>query len=458
MLSTYLVHVHTMPAISINTFDPLTLSVLLAIASCTIFLLYWASSKHRQAKIGSSVTKLPEPTPAQYLALAAPLPQRGTHAAVRQTWLELVEESGGQWPPKPTWSYPTPLLQDLHKLAREAPLLFARRDVTSWNPDEDIHANRKWLVDRLPNSDDTLADLRSLSDQRQFIGMCCCITTLAHLYRWGALPILKQAQDDTISHLPNVLLVAMQYCNNRIGIQSTGGTATTLGYYNFDRENDLIPYSVTMNFDEASRSSELWTIKLFHEMETVVAPFYEALQTFCQEVEQGIDSRALDKGNEALKASFGFFFKNLKSPNVEKSVWSRYVQGFHGWSWDGFEGFSGNQAFLVRVLDALLGIPPVIEPTHLTRGQRRFVDSLRSVRLRELVAEKPNATKALAETIKTLKTWRMGHSKKAVHYEDVELPERKPMSGGYGTDADVGLSGMLLRMTERFKERTRLTA
>ena len=91
-------------------------------------------------------------------------------------------------------------------------------------------------------------------------------------------------------------------------------------------------------------------------------------------------------------------------------------------------------------------------------GQRKFVDNVRSVRLREQVVGKPHATKALAETIKTLKTWRLGHSKKAVYYEDIELPERKPMSGGYGADADVGLAGMILRMTQRFQERTRLTA
>lgn len=193
-------------------------------------------------------------------------------------------------------------------------------------------------------------------------------------------------------------------------------------------------------------------------MEKIASPFYECLGQFAADLEAGHDSDALEPGVQALKAAFSYFYKNLKPDVVKKSVWSRFVQGFYGWGWDGREGVSGNQAFMIRMMDACLGVTSSNRPTHLSGAQRALVWAAYDANFRTLAAPYPKASKSLSELLRMLKTWRMGHSKKALYYQDVDLPERKPQTGGYGTDADVGLEGMLARVEARLKQRTMLTA
>lgn len=390
-----------------------------------------------------------------------PTPPTTTAAAVCEAWAALEAESGGEWPPAPNWSYSNPVLQQLDDLARKAPAeKIARWDVFSWK-DSDIAENRKWLLERMPETQSILDALAEIKDQKNFAAAASCVTTLTHMYRWGVLPILRAAQLEKENHLPDVFKAPQKYVNDRLGLQTTGGCATTLGYYNYDQAADRLAYRTTGHFSEAAISTELYNTKMFWAMEDLMRPFYRSLLRFVTEVEAGKDSTALseDGGLDGLKASFGWFFKNLKSPNLEKSLWSRYVQGFHGWSFDGFEGFSGGQAFMVRVIDAVLDIPAVSKPSHLTRGQREFVDNVRGMQLRGLLVDgtKPQASRDIAEVLKALKTWRMGHRKKAVWYQDQDLPERICMNGGHGTDGDVGLQGMLANMDARLAQRTTLT-
>ncbi|CAO1638127.1 unnamed protein product [Sympodiomycopsis kandeliae] len=426
----------------------------------------------RPAHHGATITSEKQPLSTPALEKALPFgglpPPRGpitppttTAAAVKERWEDLVAESGGQWPPQPTWSYTDPTLQQIDHLARTAASeKIARWDVLTWKS-QDIIDNRKWLVERLPEKQKLLDALAGIQDQNNFIGAAVCVTTLTHMYRWAVLPILREVQLEKDNHLPDTLKAAQKYVNGRLGLQTTGGCATTLGYYNYNAATDKLEYRTTGHFSDAAISTELYNTKMFWAMEDAMKPFYRSLVRFVQEVEAGIDSTALsdDGGLAGLKASFAWFFKNLKSPNLEKTIWSRYVQGFHGWSWDGFEGFSGGQAFMIRVIDAVLDIPAVSKPSHLTRGQREFVDAVRGMQLRGVLSDgsKPQAARDIAEILKMLKTWRMGHRKKAIWYQDQELPERIAMNGGHGTDGDVGLAGMLANMDARLAQRTLLT-
>lgn len=377
---------------------------------------------------------------------------------IEEAFHGLLDEGAGTWPPTFSNDFPAPL-DSLHTFtADEVPRVVGRLDVTSLTP-QDVEVNRRWIAARLPDTEEALSAMRTL-DQKQLLGMSACVASLSHMFRWGTVPTLSAAQEDTVSHLPNMLLVAMLYLNTRLGIRSTGGTVTTMMYCNYLRDEDRLCYSIAANFDAPMQRAELWTTKLFVEVEYRAMAIYRAICQFCLEVEQGEDSEQLDLvANDELKRTFAYFHKNLIEQNVAKSVWSRYVQGYHGWSWDGFEGVSGNQAFLIRILDALLGIPAVIEPSHLSLAQRNFCDRLRAfdVRARLDGESKPKASKSIANMISILKIWRMGHSKKAIYYEDIHLDERKPMTGGYGVDADSGLEVMIERMRARLQARTKLT-
>lgn len=99
---------------------------------------------------------------------------------------------------------------------------------------------------------------------------------------------------------------------------------------------------------------------------------------------------------------------------------------------------------------------------YLPRGQVQWIQSVRDARLRHSVsADSPVATE-MADMLKTFKLWRMGHTRKAVYYEDLNLPERKPMtaSGGVGggvAQEEEGLAQMIEKLEARLKARISAT-
>ncbi|EST05414.1 hypothetical protein PSEUBRA_005087 [Kalmanozyma brasiliensis GHG001] len=101
---------------------------------------------------------------------------------------------------------------------------------------------------------------------------------------------------------------------------------------------------------------------------------------------------------------------------------------------------------------------------YLPRGQVKWIRAVREARLRTLASTTPNSPVALEmnEMLKTFKLWRMGHTRKAVYYEDLELPERKPMtaSGGVGggvAQEDEGLAQMMEKLEARLRARIAAT-
>lgn len=101
---------------------------------------------------------------------------------------------------------------------------------------------------------------------------------------------------------------------------------------------------------------------------------------------------------------------------------------------------------------------------YLPRGQVEWIQAVRSARLRALASAKADSAVAreLAEMLKTFKLWRMGHTRKAVYYEDLHLPERKPMtaSGGVGggvAGEEEGLPQMMEKLEARLRARIAAT-
>lgn len=97
---------------------------------------------------------------------------------------------------------------------------------------------------------------------------------------------------------------------------------------------------------------------------------------------------------------------------------------------------------------------------YLPRGQVNWIQAVREARLRTLASASPDSpvTAEMNEMLKTFKLWRMGHTRKAVYYEDLELPERKPMtaSGGVGggvASEDESLAQMMEKLEARLRAR-----
>ncbi|SAM82132.1 uncharacterized protein UBRO_04427 [Ustilago bromivora] len=101
---------------------------------------------------------------------------------------------------------------------------------------------------------------------------------------------------------------------------------------------------------------------------------------------------------------------------------------------------------------------------YLPRGQVNWIRSVREARLRKLASLSPHSpvTAEMKEMVKTLKLWRMGHTRKAVYYEHLDLPERKPMTASGGVGGGVagehqGLAQMMEKLEARLRARIAAT-
>ncbi|GAC95680.1 hydroxymethylglutaryl-CoA synthase [Pseudozyma hubeiensis SY62] len=375
--------------------------------------------------------------------------------SLRSLWRTLLEHSGGAWPPSPDFDLNEPVLIQLAKLAVEASSLVSRKDVEGLG-EIDIQRNRTFIDRHLPHANDVLHALRGLN-QRKFLGAASCIAFLSHLYRWGIVPVIAVAQEDIASELPSTLQTSFAYVNSRLGLKTSGGTMTTMTYCNYRSDLLALTFSTTASLGSPYTLAETWNARLFVELEHLASPFYRSVLLFAEEIDQGKDSEALKEGVDSIRAAFKFFYRNLQESVVPKAVWMSHAQGFHGWGWGGDEGVSGDQAMIIRTLDALLSIPPSSDPTHLSGPQRNFLQHLRSQNLRQRTAALPHASKSLGELLQALKMWRLGHIKKALYYEDLNLPERKPMTAGSGVEVGAGLQDLLTKLDTNMRKRIALT-
>lgn len=268
-------------------------------------------------------------------------------------------------------------------------------------------------------------------------------------------------------------------------------------YSNLRHLEDVYPTAAT---------AERLNAEIFYEMESLAFPFYTAISQLptrlANDDDDDDDPRPLlHQALTALRASFKKFAETVHERKLAKDVWMSHAQGFHGWGVDGYDGVSGDHSLLIRAVDAFLGIgvggsvvvppkaqevkaqeeipttrtsgswlswitgwwttpteasqprlppPPSPQPTTITpipysthylpHAQTTFLTAIRTANLRShpRIASSPE----LAEIINLVKLWRLGHTRKAVYYEDLALPERRPMtaSGGVygGVSAEAG--------------------
>ncbi|KAJ7449362.1 hypothetical protein B0H11DRAFT_2289548 [Mycena galericulata] len=124
-------------------------------------------------------------------------------------------------------------------------------------------------------------------------------------------------------------------------------------------------------------STEFWNTKLITEMEERVLPMYHLFAhaiAFLDGGDIGSACDALKSANEILKPALKYFLSSMVDAKMSQQLWLAYVQGYQGWTLDGFDGISGGQSLLIRTLGAFLGIRPFPRPEkeslHLPLAQR----------------------------------------------------------------------------------------
>jgi hypothetical protein len=285
----------------------------------------------------------------------------------------------------------------------------------------------------------------------------------------------------------------------------------TMTLLNFDpRTDDGIVYSnmrhLRATYADAWDAERL-NASIFYDMERLAVPFYRAIVTL--DTESLTDEEVittLRTANVSIKAAFKLFFDTVREGRIKKDVWMSHAQGFHGWGIDDFDGVSGDHSLFIRTLDAFLAIPkhtradlmperqdapeqkdPALSwsswiaslifpwrwgsahaPTttsspspaftevpysddYLPAQQVAWIAAVRTANLRPRLARV--APEEIDETIRLLRLWRAAHTRKAVYYENLDLPERRPMtaSGGVGGGVAEGKTedvGEMIRKLE----------
>ncbi|KAJ7591072.1 hypothetical protein C8J56DRAFT_1047298 [Mycena floridula] len=375
---------------------------------------------------------------------ASPIPEPSTPdlARIFATYVDpvraldqLIEKSGGTWPPNPTFkrSWPAPL-QVYHSAYQIVAPLFpvlesSIDDAENRQTIDAMRARIRGLLSgdptfaHLPNASDCLVDMKSvvsiLSEadqgstwigydeqtmQSALLGFCACICFLRLVYRWGVSPVVRQAQIETSIAFPAELDVPWQHMQNHFGFTSPGPSLSTCLYFNNRGvQTNFKPfYSSVYGLPYLHQRTAQWDMRLFLETEYRSLPMYRLLAltiSACTTFSSDYPLAALASLKEAnvlFQNTSRFFFDNMKDTNISHALWLAYLQGYTGWALklpgqDGVvvSGVSDGHSLTIRTLDAFLGIRPFPQPAeealHLPVAQRDWLESLREYDIRARV-------------------------------------------------------------------------
>jgi hypothetical protein len=55
------------------------------------------------------------------------------------------------------------------------------------------------------------------------LGFLACLAYLAHLYRWGTIPVVSLAQDERMLEMPEAISRPLEVLRERYGLKTSGG-------------------------------------------------------------------------------------------------------------------------------------------------------------------------------------------------------------------------------------------
>uniref|UniRef100_D8QK43 Uncharacterized protein n=1 Tax=Schizophyllum commune (strain H4-8 / FGSC 9210) TaxID=578458 RepID=D8QK43_SCHCM len=425
--------------------------------------LIWAqpaTERARQTEDGTSRHKLQEDEEVLTADNVEAILAKYDHPVVDRL-RELIEVGGaGHWPPRatyaPTWPAPLrPYESIYHAVAPH--MTVAESCLDDAENRKTIDAFRARLRGLLEEGIDLPAVeivLKAEGGDEEFtppawMGFFACIGFLRHAYRWGVVPIVREAQNEPTLEFPRELDVPWKVLQRRFGITSPGGNLTSNVYANCDFTSDAHT-DVAVSFPSLVVTKSRWNSRMFYEMEEKALPMYRLMAlSIARLTSNDIPGtlRALALAHTLLRAVLRFFYDNLKDENLSTPLWMAYCQGFHGWTLDGVDGVSGGLSLVIRVLDSFLGIRPFpseeVEALHLPLAQRNWLNYLREFDIRRVARERGEmeVVDVLEKMVAQLRIWRMGHMRRMVPYEGVARPERKKMTAGKSVVADEVLDG-----------------
>lgn len=147
----------------------------------------------------------------------------------------ITNEGAGSWPPTPSYvdSWPKQFAP-YHTIALLAPPRFVdSSDLHPSRPDSElatrISDNRQWLTQQLSAVDvEAVMQLLPSMNVAPRCGFLACLAYLAHLYRWGTLPVVRIAQDEKeLPDMPLEIRRPFGWLQEEMGLQTNGGSESS---------------------------------------------------------------------------------------------------------------------------------------------------------------------------------------------------------------------------------------
>ncbi|KAL1753080.1 hypothetical protein FB107DRAFT_250373 [Schizophyllum commune] len=278
---------------------------------------------------------------------------------------ELIQVGGaGSWPPRATYddTWPAPLRPYELIYHEVAPFMtVAESCLDDAENRKTIDAFRERLRGLLEKRIDLGAVEVALKAEDEvfsapaWMGFFACIGFLRHAYRWGIVPIVREAQNEPTLEFPSELDLPWKVLQRRFGITSPGGNLTSNVYANVDttgvqstlvteggKEADDAPlhlrYAINVALPGVHLRTEQWNSRMFYEMEEKALPMYRLMALSITRLSSNDipgTLRALALAHPLLRSVLRFFYDNLKDENLSTPLWMAYCQGFHGWTLDG---------------------------------------------------------------------------------------------------------------------------
>ena len=108
----------------------------------------------------------------------------------------------------------------LHPSRSEAYLRTKIDDDRSWMEQE---LDRVVVVDTLMRRLNEALEFDGRSNSSSCLGLFACLMYLAHLYRWGILPVVSLAQDERTLEMPEAIARPLKTLSERYGLKTSGG-------------------------------------------------------------------------------------------------------------------------------------------------------------------------------------------------------------------------------------------
>ncbi|KAJ2976473.1 hypothetical protein NQ176_g4931 [Zarea fungicola] len=329
--------------------------------------------------------------------------------------LKLISEDGaGTWPPTVNHhhdSWPTalqPYKEIYHKMAHLLPVStpYLHDDVNEARIKSFRLQFRRLLEDNVNiyEVENLLKSVEAGSwdqvSRETYNALYSCLSWSRHAYRWGTLPVVKVAQLEELSNLPEQLTLPWQYLQKHFGCTSEAGNITSCMILNFDQHGKYIHIANSGLEKDIVHAEEDFS-RIIRDVESLALPIYlDMILSIIAFSKGDMECCAIHLSAIAsqLRPTFNVYFGRMHDTNIPFSKWLSHVQGFYAWEAGymnkesgelvKFDGLSGNQVMLFQALDAFLGLDEYLSPESLERNvpsrQRDFCSILRKNSFRKM--------------------------------------------------------------------------